>query len=515
MLYAEEMKRILFFTVVLLGMTFSAEAASKKVHTLYTSLDMKSVAQHLAFYHLYPHTEEGQQALSHAFALMGGRGVESGNITPLSPAVVDAVVALVNKQPEECCVVLGDTELAVVERLGSSLGNRRLKGRSLETEEEVLALAPEEIDIARGLFISQLGNSVDAIQKIRSYEAMIDLMALQILARIPANASDETKIEAINTFIFHELGFRFPPHSLYAKDIDLYTFLPSVLDCRRGVCLGVSILYLCLAQRLDLPLEIITPPGHIYVRYHDGDKMINIETTARGIDLENEVYLGVDVKALQERDNKEVIGMAHFNQAAVFWQRGDFAQAKVAYEKALPYLKDDMLLKELLGYAYILEGSTEKGEALMKEVNGHIPDFLVSNTTIAEEYLKGDIDKSGIEAVFLPVDETRESILKKKDRLEEVLKKFPNFKAGIFSLATAWLQLHRLGEALQALEQYHRLRADDPTAEYYLCMIHAERLDYNKAWEHLQIAESIVKKAGHAPKALKTVRRELSMRCPL
>ena len=76
--------------------------------------------------------------------------------------------------------------------------------------------------------------------------------------------------------------FRFPPHSLYAKDIDVYTFLPSVLDSRRGVCLGVSILYLCLAQRLDLPLEAMTPPGHIYVRYGED---LNIETTARGIDV--------------------------------------------------------------------------------------------------------------------------------------------------------------------------------------------------------------------------------------
>ncbi len=509
------MKRLLLFILPFLSLCSPADASSKKIHTLYNSLDMKSVAQHLAFYHLYSETEEGQLSLSHAFLLMGGNGGEGRNLTPLSPAVIEAVVALVNKQSEENCIVLGDTELAVIEHLGNNLGNRQLKGRLLKTEEEVLALPPEEIDIARGLFISQLGNDDEAIRKIRSYEAMIDLMALQISAKFPQNVSEEKKIEIINTFIFHELGFRFPPHSLYAKDIDLYTFLPSVLDCRRGVCLGVSILYLCLAQRLNLPLEIITPPGHIYVRYRDGDKVINIETTARGIDLDDEVYLSVDVKALQERNNKEVIGMAHFNQASVFWQRGNFTQAKVSYEKALPYLKDDMLLKELLGYAYLLEGSTEKGEKLMKEVDGHIPDYLVSNTTLAEEYLKGDVDKGGIEAVFLPVDETRESILKKKNRLEEVVKNHPHFKAGIFSLAITWLQLHRLGEALQLLERYHQLRPNDPTAEYYLCMIYAERLDYNKAWDHLQRAEAIVKKAGHAPKALKAIRKELSLRCPL
>src|SRR5665647_1570782 len=105
-------------------------------------------------------------------------------------------------------------------------------------------------------------------------------MALQILARLPPKASPQQKILKINELIFDEMRFRFPPHSLYAKDIDVYTFLPSVLDSHRGVCLGVSILYLCIAQRLDLNLEMITPPGHIYVRYRTTDQTINIETTA-------------------------------------------------------------------------------------------------------------------------------------------------------------------------------------------------------------------------------------------
>src|SRR6202044_1243325 len=124
------------------------------------------------------------------------------------------------------------------------------------------------------------------------------------------NATPQQKIDAINSFIFEEMGFRFPPHSRYAKDIDIYTFLPSVLDSRRGVCLGVSILYLCLAQRLGLNLEMITPPGHIYIRYHEGENIINIETTCRGIHMDSEDYLGINTRCLQMRNIKEVIGLA-------------------------------------------------------------------------------------------------------------------------------------------------------------------------------------------------------------
>src|SRR5207237_2545338 len=96
--------------------------------------------------------------------------------------------------------------------------------------------------------------------QIQSYEANLDLMALQLRARLGDKTDPLSMIRAMNDYIFSEMHFRFPPQSLFAKEIDVYTFLPSVIDQRRGVCLGVSILYLCLAQRLGLSLEAITPP---------------------------------------------------------------------------------------------------------------------------------------------------------------------------------------------------------------------------------------------------------------
>ena len=140
------------------------------------------------------------------------------------------------------------------------------------------------------------------------------------------------KINTINWYLFDELRLRFPPHSLYSEEIDLYTFLPSVLDSRRGVCLGVSTLYLCLAQRLNLNLEIVTPPGHIFVRYNGGE--INIETTARGIHIPTEHYLSVHTRSLQERNIKEVVGLTFFNQASALWQAGKLKEAITAYERA-------------------------------------------------------------------------------------------------------------------------------------------------------------------------------------
>lgn len=487
-----------------------------KLKALYNSLDPRSISQHLAFYELYKNTPEGEKALQDAYQLL------SGDIRPTSqpfhfPASIsssiEAIVELVNKRSSDHQIELTDHELAIIEQLAKRLPNRRLKGYKALSEAEVLSLEPHEIDLARGILLSQIGNEPASLRKVKGYEAAIDLMALQILARVQLNDPPAAKIRAINRFVFEEMGFRFPPHSTYAKDVDLYTFLPSVLDSRRGVCLGVSTLYICLAQRLNLNLEIVTPPGHIYVRWHEGDREINIETTARGIDLPSEEYLGVDTRSLQERNVKETIGMAHFNQASVFWERQDYDKALNAYKKAKLYLPNDELVNGFLSFIYILKDQIENAQPLLEKLVDYIPDHAVSGDTLAEDYLKGEASKECVRAVFMHVDETRESLLEKRDALLAALKQYPRFREGYFSLASTWMQLHRAKEALEALENYHQIDPNNASVEYYLAELYAERLDYNKAWEHLRLAENLTKKRNHEPKALLTLRQRLIKCC--
>ena len=493
----------------------SSQSAKLSLKSLYNTLDPLSISQHLAFYELYPETPEGKAALKRAWELLGGGTIPSHLAHALLPHFeLQGMIALVNRQPFDPPVKLTEDQLNLINKMASRLSNRSLKGAHIWSKEEVLALPIEEIDLARGLLIDQFEGSPNLNDEVRQYEASLDLMALQILARLPTHVTDVEKIRAINQFVFHEMQFRFPPHSIYAKDIDLYTFLPSVIDSRQGVCLGVSILYLSLGQRLGLPLEIITPPGHIYVRYRKGDQIINIETTARGIHLPSDVYLGIDTRKLQQRTMKETIGLAFLNQASVSWTNRDHATTVALYEKALPYLKDDPLLKMFLGINYLSIGKTKQGVNLLKEVKGITLDEAVSAESIPEDYLNGKIDIEGINAVFMPVDETRESIIKKQKELEKITARYPSYRAGLFQLAITWLQLGRGSEALEILQRYHRLDPNNATVEYYLSIIAAGRLDYQLAWTHLQRTETLVHARNHQPKALLSLRDQLRRTCP-
>ncbi len=487
-------------------------ASDLSLQALIGGLDPLSVSQHLAFYELYPETAEGKQALSHAWNLLSGGKVKLKNPNITLPLLdVQGMISMVTRQPFDPPVTLTEEQLQAIDAIAARLANRKLKGFQIWTKAELLGLSPEETDLGRGLLIEQFD---ERKEEIRQYEAGLDLMTLQILARLPQSATSYDKIREVNRFIFEEMRFRFPPHSIYAKDIDLYTFLPSVMDSREGVCLGVSILYLCLAQRIGLPLEIITPPGHIYVRYREGVKVINIETTARGINLPSDTYLGIDTRRLQQRDLKEVIGLAYINQASVAWGQNNHELTVQLYEKALRYLPDDPLLKMFLGFNYLFVGKKAEGKKLLEPLKGYTFDYAVSAETIPEDYLEGRVDAEGIKMIFLHVDETRTSIIEKQKSLEKIVAKYPRFRAGILQLAVTWLQLGRASEAKELLEKYHQIDPSHSVVEYYLSILSLQRYDYNLAWKFLKSTESILSMRDHTCKALRGLKNHLKRLSP-
>lgn len=474
--------------------------AADSVKALWNSLDSSSLTQAFAFYELYPETPEGKIALQRANRLIAG-DAEYLSVS-LSPYFFSSSSTLSSEALE---TILG---------LSKDFPNRQLKGYRACSEKEVLILPAEEIDLGKALLLSQLDGDPELEQKAENYSATLDLMALRVLAKLRKNATPEEKIQAMNTLIFEEMKFRFPPHGLYAKDIDLYTFLPSVMDNHLGVCLGVTALYLAVAQRIELPLEIVTPPGHIYVRYREGERIVNIETTARGIDTPTETYLSVNVAHLPIRNIKEVVGMTHVNQASVYLQQGRFEDAAASYEKAWKYLPEEPLVIELLSISYLLSGRKEEARPLMEKVLT-LPDTTsISRGRIPRDYLEGKVDEEGIRAIFLGVDEKRESIVQKQKKLEKVLAKYPFFKEGLEHLAVTWIQLNRAKEAIQILEKYHTLDDQNPVIEYYLAVLHGERQNYAASWEHLKQAEKLTNLLKFSPKALRELRHALTEESP-
>ncbi len=505
------LRTLLFFLLIKIS---AIASPTPHLNSLYHSLDPLSITQNLAFYELYPTSSEGSLALQRAWRLLCQGGPISSSTLILPKIDLQAIIALITKQPSEPPVDLAPEQIKIMNRISASLSNRSLPGSTIWTEQEILALSSDEIDLGRALLIYQFDQDPQFKKKILDYEASLDLMALQIRVRLSENASPEEKISQINRFIFQEMGFRYPPHSLDAKHIDLYTFLPSVIDSRRGVCLGVSVLYLCLAQRLNLSLEIITPPGHIYLRYPSSEGILNIETTARGISLPSDVYLGVNTRSLQMRTLKEVVGLVFFNQASISLAKQDYETTIKLYERTRLYTPNDPFLTLFLGINYVFAGKKKEGKELLARVKSVVLDHAVSAETLPSDYLNGYIDAEGMKTIFLSVDENRSSILEKQTTLQKILKKYPKFRAGLLQLATTYLQLNKTSEALDVLLRYHAIDPNDVTVEYYLSILCLQRLDYVRAWEFFRQARTLAEHRGHSPKALLSLQSEIRQLCP-
>ncbi len=448
---------------------------------LYKAIDPYNVNQLCAYHELFADTAEGQQALQRAMTLLGGQiGQSSFNSGDLHELV--EFVAFRKGSGAS----LDESTLQWVEKLGARLGNRTLKGRSVTTLEEVVALEPHEVDIGRATAIAQ-GDG-----KIRELEATLDLLALRALAKLQPygglNASDQRKINAINEVLYFELSLRYPP--LSDKEKYGYSSVSQILDSRKGICMGTSLLYLCIGQRLNLELEAVTPPGHIYVR----TKEINIETTARGINVAGRNYESIHTKGLKVRTRKEALGCLFGNQAFELVRDARFEEAAAQLEKAVLFMPDDEVMLQMLGLCRILSG--QEGKSKIEQSLALPTDVEIDHLTVGEDYLRGNVDKEAIKAYLLPYEPKKSALLQKRAAMTKALKRCPRFRDGWLQLAEINHGLNRPQEATDALLRYHALDAGSVMVECSLAELLIDRLQYSAARTHLLRAQEILQQAG-------------------
>ncbi|WP_213357620.1 transglutaminase family protein [Chlamydiifrater phoenicopteri] len=375
----------------------------------------------------------------------------------------------------------------------------------------------DELDLGRELIFNEFGSDPNVEEKIIQYATFLDVLSLRARAiyvlrkgerSLSKEEQDLSLISAINTLLFEEIGIRYPSKREMFEE--KFSLLSSVVNGKFGVCLGVSSLYLCIAQRLRIPLEIVTPPGHIYLRYLKGSgEYLNIETTAGGCHYETERYEGVDVKNLIQRSLREVIGLTFMNQGSFFLYAKDYTRAAFFYRKASSILGDS-LLKELLAVALILSGNETEGEQLLKQLK----DDKTQAGSITAQYLNGRINKDALETVFSEPKDNYEDLTRYRTRLQSVCSRYPNFLDAYRKLASICIQLGRTKEAMEALEHCYMKDSEDLSLLLSLCQLYLERMDYLRAKIALTRAEDLALKTQKGQHAVRAIRLHVSKVAP-
>jgi regulator of sirC expression with transglutaminase-like and TPR domain len=135
----------------------------------------------------------------------------------------------------------------------------------------------DELDLETGALL--LARTTYPEVNVAAYRAVLDEFAVKLKSYLPAKAKPRQQLAAINDFLFTESGFHgnrdnyFDPRNNY---------LNQVLDLRTGNPIGLSLVYLLLARRLQLPIVGIGLPGHFVCRYQSSADSIYIDVFDEG-----------------------------------------------------------------------------------------------------------------------------------------------------------------------------------------------------------------------------------------
>ena len=143
-------------------------------------------------------------------------------------------------------------------------------------------------------------------------------------------------IDAFNRVLLKEEGYSYDGLSGNPENF----LLGSVLSRKRGNCLGLSMLYLALAERLSVPFRGACVPSHCFVRYEGKGDVRNVELAARGEEWSDERYrsefrIVATRPYLRSLSEAEMLGVLLKSLGAAYSKVGREEQALLLYDEAL------------------------------------------------------------------------------------------------------------------------------------------------------------------------------------
>jgi len=209
---------------------------------------------------------------------------------------------------------------------------------------EIAASADDTINLAEGALViaSEEYPSLD----IGAYLARLDEMGATLKRRLRADISPADTIVALNRFVFEENGFT-------GNSADYYdarnSFLNEVLDRKRGIPITLAIVYIEIGQRIGLPLQGISFPGHFLVKCPLREGAVILDPYERGMSLgldelrKRVKALGsgteppdpVIANMLAAAGNKEILARMLRNLKAIYTHHKDWIKALSAADRII------------------------------------------------------------------------------------------------------------------------------------------------------------------------------------
>jgi regulator of sirC expression with transglutaminase-like and TPR domain len=210
-----------------------------------------------------------------------------------------------------------------------------------------LAAGPDEgIDLDEGALLIA-AEHYPALE-VAAVRRQLDSIAGTVSARAP-RATHRERLAALIDTLVREMCFRGNSDDYYDPR---NSFLNDVIDRRVGIPISLSILYLEVARRIDLPLVGLNFPGHFLVRYPGPEPPAVLDVFAGAREIPDPVLQdriraaspsplspaqasGVLERLFAGAPKKEILARMLTNLKMIFLQTEDLPQALAAVERIL------------------------------------------------------------------------------------------------------------------------------------------------------------------------------------
>ncbi len=298
------------------------------------------------------------------------------------------------------------------------------------TEELVttLALPEDKIDLAETLLL--ISRHWDPKLNTAPLKRTLDRLTESARNQLKDNPSPKQTVEILRKVIHEEGKYRYTdaldPAGMPVNPAEL--FLHGLLQTRRGYCMNLSLLYLILGERLNLPLFGVPLPNHFFVRYDSQEYRVNIEATEGGVAFPDSFYeqrFGVTKDSkyfLNNLGKRQTLG-AYFSNVGLVMYRAAKPEAAIfyleqsasinpqsidalnnlgniyselkqhdqsidAYERALKADPGNFSTLFNLSLAYMETKAFEKAEAILLQATQINPRFYRAHEMLTRIYLK-------------------------------------------------------------------------------------------------------------------------------
>ena len=235
--------------------------------------------------------------------------------------------------------------------LGVSADSLSLENACREISMSVLSRSGQTDTNALVLFYRTLDRAADSLRQVLGEKS------LTIAGK-----------NAILDVVYKNWNMAFDP-----RDDALETMLPHKAFFRRkGSCLGVSLMILMLAQRLDCPLHGVVLPGHFFCRFDDGESRENIEPNRSGYRHPDDYYrtkypaAGMPWYDLKNLTKRQVVGVLYYSVGTAFLKQNDPGYAAACLKESRRLVPSLAEAQGNLALAWALCGSGDSALAIFE-----------------------------------------------------------------------------------------------------------------------------------------------------